>query len=222
MQKIIRIPNEAEKSSASFIANQKGAISLGVIVGVAVAILMVGAVFWNFPSASNQGYSPEQPIPYSHKLHAGQYKIACLYCHTNAERSAHATVPPLSICMNCHSIVKGDSPYIQTMKKAFAEGRPIEWVRVHELPDHVRFVHSRHVKAGVSCQTCHGPIQEMERVYQYAPMTMGWCMECHRGQTTPKNVLKAMYPAIPGKPSVDGIQEPHGPAASVNCNTCHY
>lgn len=216
MQKIIQKNIQNQTSGKQPAENNFGAVSLGVLVGVGVAILMVGAVFWNFPSASNQGYSPEQPIPYSHKLHAGKYKIACLYCHTNAERSAHATVPPLSICMNCHSIVKGDSPYIQTMKKAFAEGRPIEWVRVHELPDHVRFVHSRHVKAGLACQTCHGQVQEMERVYQFAPLTMGWCMECHRGQTTPKEVKTALVAAGSAK------HYPEGHVAPTSCNVCHY
>lgn len=193
--------------------NQSGAAKLGILMGVGIALILVLVVAINFPSASNQDFSPEQPIPFSHKLHAGQYKLPCLYCHSAADKSPHATIPSLNVCMNCHSIVKGDSPYIQKMKKAFAEGRPIEWVRIHELPDHAHFTHKRHVQKGVACQVCHGPVQEMDRVYQYAPLTMGWCMECHRGQTTPKNVLRAVYP---------NMKDPHGPVAPTSCSTCHY
>jgi hypothetical protein len=185
---------------------------LGIAVGIVLLLIVVCGVASVFPSASNQGYAPAQPIPYSHKLHAGDLKIPCLYCHSGAEKSKHATIPALNVCMNCHRVVKTDSPYIKQITKAYDEGRPIEWVRVHELPDYVYFPHKRHVAKGVACQTCHGPIQEMDRVYQYAPLTMGWCMECHRGQTTPKNVLQKIYPEM---------KNPHGPVAPVNCSTCH-
>jgi hypothetical protein len=116
--------------------------------------------------------------------------------------------------MNCHKVVKTDSPWIQQLTQAYNEGRPIEWVRIHELPDHAHFVHSRHIKAGVSCQTCHGPIETMDRVYQASALNMGWCMNCHRGDTTPPNVLRAYHP---------DLKDPKGHAvASVNCTTCHY
>lgn len=180
-----------------------------------VALGIVGYVAYTvFPSASNQGYSPEQPIPFSHKLHAGTNKIQCQYCHSSAEKSVHASVPSLNVCMNCHSVVKTDSPWIQKIKAAYQEGKPIEWIRVHELPDHARFNHKRHVAAGVSCETCHGNIKEMDRVYQYAALNMGWCLDCHRGKTTPKNVLATKFPGDP---------DPHGKqVAPINCNTCHY
>lgn len=115
--------------------------------------------------------------------------------------------------MNCHSVVKGDSPWIQKMKKSFAEGRPVEWVRVHELPDFVRFNHKRHVAKGVACEICHGDPRTMDRMYQAKPLTMGWCMECHRGETTPRNVLMNVYP--------NGIPPVH-PVAPTSCDTCHY
>lgn len=185
---------------------------LGVALSLIVAVLLVMGVASYYPTASNQGYAPEQPIPFSHKLHAGDNKIACLYCHSAAEKSKHASVPSVNTCMNCHSVVKTDSPWIQKIQKHYKEGTPIEWVRVHELPDYVYFPHKRHVAKGVACQTCHGPIQEMERVYQASALTMGWCMECHRGQTTPKQVLARIYP---------DMKDPHGPVAPVNCNTCH-
>lgn len=185
---------------------------LGIAVAVVLLVVVAVGFVSVFPSASNQGFAPEQPIPFSHKLHAGDNKIPCMYCHTNVERSRHATVPALNVCMNCHRVVKTDSPYIQQITKAYTEGTPIEWVRVHELPDYVYFPHKRHIAKGVTCQTCHGPVETMQRVYQFAPLTMGWCMECHRGQTTPKNVLQKIYP---------DMKNPHGPVAPVNCSTCH-
>jgi hypothetical protein len=114
--------------------------------------------------------------------------------------------------MNCHRLVKTDSPWIKKITAAYKEGRPIEWIRVHELPDFAYFNHKRHIAKGVACETCHGEVKKMERIEQFAPLTMGWCMECHRGQTTPANVLAKVYP---------GVKDPHGPVASVNCDTCH-
>jgi hypothetical protein len=185
---------------------------------VALAILLLPVLgyvgYWIFPTVSNQGYQPNQPIPFSHKLHAGDMKIDCLYCHSNADKSRHATVPALNVCMNCHRVVKTDSPLIQKITAAYNSGKPFEWVRIHELPDFAHFTHKRHVNAGVSCQTCHGPVETMEKVYQHAPLTMGWCMDCHRGATAPKNVLDHFYPED---------QDNRGkPVAPTNCVTCHY
>lgn len=185
---------------------------IGIALSLVAVFLVLGGVAAVFPSASNQGYAPVQPIPFSHQLHAGTNKIACQYCHTSVEKSRHATVPSVGICMNCHSIVKIDSPYIKQIRAAYAEGKPIEWIRVHELPDHAYFPHKRHVLKGIACETCHGNVKEMTRIYQYAPLTMGWCMECHRGQTTPKNILAKVYP---------NMKDPHGPVAPINCSTCH-
>ncbi len=181
-------------------------ISLIVVVGLL-------AVWQILPRTSNEGYIPKQPIPFSHKLHAGQYKMDCRYCHTSAYKSSSAGIPPLSTCMGCHTVVKTESPYIQQIQKAYAEGKAIEWVRIHELPDHAHFNHKRHVAKGVSCETCHGKVQEMDRVYQAQPLTMGWCLNCHRGYSTPKDILKSTYP---------DQENPEGPVAPFNCNTCHY
>jgi hypothetical protein len=129
---------------------------------------------------SQQGYEPAQPIPYSHALHAGEYQIPCQYCHFGAERSRHAGVPPLNVCMNCHSQVKKDAPDIEKIATAVKTGKPIEWVRVHRLPDFAYFPHHAHIRAKIVCQTCHGPIQTMVRVRQVETMSMGWCLDCHR------------------------------------------
>jgi cytochrome c551/c552 len=155
-----------------------------------------------------QGYQPEQPIFYSHKVHAGINQISCLYCHSNALDSKHATVPPLNVCMNCHAAIndytKGPKLYREdgsevdgtaeiqklysyvgydpkTSRYNTENAKPVEWIKIHNLPDHVFFSHAQHTKAGkVQCQTCHGPIQEMNEVKQFAPLSMGWCINCHR------------------------------------------
>jgi hypothetical protein len=188
----------------------KGFAGFIAVIGIIVVASLLVSVF---PSPSNQGYAPVQPIPYSHKKHAGLYKMDCKYCHSDVERSRHAGVPGVGVCMNCHSVVKTDSPLIQQIQKAYKENRPVEWVRVHELPEFVYFPHKRHVAKGLACQTCHGPIENMDVVYQYAPLTMGWCMECHRGKSTPANVLEQLPPE-----KRNGY---HAQVADVNCSTCH-
>jgi hypothetical protein len=197
-------------------ASVGGSSRNSLVIGLAAVVgLMVGiyAFATYFPDASNEGFSPDQPIPFSHKIHAGQNKIDCKYCHVSVERSRHATIPALNVCMNCHSLVKTDSKWIQQIRKAYSEGRPVEWVRVHELPDYVYFPHKRHVAKGVACETCHGNVKEMEQVYQFAPMNMGWCLDCHRGKTTPRNVMAQVYP---------GVKNPQGPVATIDCNACHH
>lgn len=183
-----------------------------VVVGVLALVIIGVSLASVFPSASNQGYQPTQPIPFSHKLHVGQNKIQCQYCHVDVEKSKHASVPAVSVCMNCHKIVKLDSPHIQKIHEAYNSGKSIEWVRIHELPDFVYFPHKRHVAKGVSCQTCHGPIETMDKVYQYGALTMGWCMECHKGRSTPKNVLATVEKSE---------TNPHGYTAQINCTACH-
>lgn len=142
-----------------------------------------------------QGYQPTQPIRFSHKLHAGTHKIDCQYCHQTAYKGKASNIPSLNTCMNCHkNVSKGpvygteeiakiyDAVGWDVSTKTFSKpSKPIEWVRIHNLPDHVYFNHSQHVNAGkVQCQTCHGPIETMDEVYQYAPLSMGWCINCHR------------------------------------------
>lgn len=191
---------------------------LSVFVGI-LALVVVGAslaAVW--PSTTNQGYSPDQPIPFSHRLHAGVNKIPCQYCHSDVEKSRHASVPSLNVCMNCHRVVKVDSPWIQEITKHFNENKPVEWVRIHELPNFVYFPHKRHVGAGVSCQQCHGPIETMDKVYQYAPLTMGWCMECHKGRSTPEFAKNYIHQRGEDTAAVKA----HEFVAPVNCSTCHY
>jgi c(7)-type cytochrome triheme protein len=150
-------------------------------VGVAAFLVLITAgckvqYGWGY----NEGYSPEQPIPYDHSLHVQQNGIQCQYCHNQVERASITNIPALSTCMNCHISVKTDSPYIQKLREAYDKGESIPWVKIHMLPDHVKFSHAAHVQKGINCQTCHGPIETMKRVYQYSDLSMGWCVNCHR------------------------------------------
>ena len=153
---------------------------------VALAVVAGGAavtfVFWYWFSPNNLqvGYAPEQPIPYSHKLHVGELGLDCRYCHANVERSYEAQVPPTQTCMGCHAIVRKDSPRLLRLRDSWASDEPVHWVRVHKLPDHAYFDHSVHVAVGVGCVTCHGRIDQMDVVRQDQPLSMGWCLDCHR------------------------------------------
>lgn len=122
---------------------------------------------------------PRQPIFYRHDIHAGQYEIACKYCHFSSEVSAEPGLPTISTCMGCHTIIGTGNPEVEKLRTAAREQTPPEWVRIHTLPSFVRFPHMRHVNADVQCQDCHGPVEEMPQVYQFASLKMGWCLDCH-------------------------------------------
>jgi len=152
-------------------------------------LLVLGEVFFLAGQgfSPRTGYAPEQPIPFSHKLHAGEMAIECQYCHTQVEKGRHATVPSTNICMNCHNQVKRlhtadeDSVHLAKLREHFENNKPIEWVKVHDLPDHVYFSHQPHVKtAKIECSTCHGPVEKMDKVKVSVPFNMGWCLSCHR------------------------------------------
>lgn len=133
----------------------------------------------------SQGYSPDQPLKFSHKIHAGQNGTDCLYCHSAAETSKSAGIPATSVCMNCHLIVRNGTRSgafeIAKLVEYYETGKPIEWIRIYSLPDHAYFNHSQHVGvAGLACQECHGPVEEMDRVIQVSDLSMGWCINCHR------------------------------------------
>jgi hypothetical protein len=147
-------------------------------------LLVAGGIgfFWYFgsPQYTDVGYQPVQPVPYSHKLHAGDLGLDCRYCHLGVEVSAFATVPPTQTCMNCHTLIKTDSEKLKPVQESWASGDPIGWIRIHDLPDYSYFNHSAHIHAGVGCASCHGNIAEMEEVIQVKPLSMGWCLDCHR------------------------------------------
>lgn len=194
--------------------NRVTAMSLRTAFIISLVVTLVGAAFifsgatYRLPG-DQSGYSPVQPIAYSHKVHAGDNKIPCLYCHTAAEKGPVAGVPSASTCMSCHTIIRKDRPEIIKLAAAVAQNRPIEWVRVHRLPAHVSFDHSRHVNTNVSCQTCHGPVETMDRVTQFSSLTMGFCVNCHRTEN--------------GRLSVDTVTSiAVRRATSIDCSSCHH
>ncbi|GAB3576385.1 c-type cytochrome [Hymenobacter daeguensis] len=153
----------------------------GIVGTVFALVLLYEGVQSVMAVGLTQGYQPTQPIAFSHKLHAGDHQINCAYCHTSVYKSKSANIPSANICMNCHSQIKTESPEIKKIYRAIERKQPIQWVRIHNLPDLAYFNHSQHTQvAGLQCQTCHGPIQNMEVVYQYSALTMGWCINCHR------------------------------------------
>ena len=149
---------------------------LFVFGGVATAAV----TYYCTPKYLRVGYQPVQPVPFSHALHAGQLGLDRRYCHNGVEKSAHSNVPTAQTCMNCHSLIKTDSPLLAPVRASFQTGDPVPWVWIHKTPDYVYFNHSVHVNRGVSCYECHGQINAMDTVYHAKPHSMGWCLECHR------------------------------------------
>ena len=188
---------------------------------------------WN--TNVHSGYQPVQPIKFPHDLHAGAMKIDCQYCHSGAYKSKNASIPSLNICMNCHKTVKTESPEIHkiydalgydpsTMKYDSTKARPMQWIRVHNLPDFAYFNHSQHVKvAGLRCQTCHGPVETMKEVYQYSPLTMKWCIQCHKrtnvnmkGSAYYQNMIQ-VHDLIKRGQKVTAAA-----MGGIECGKCHY
>jgi hypothetical protein len=154
---------------------------IAAIGGTLAPTLAVAGVWYFFsPSYTDVGYQPVQPVAYSHRLHVGELGIDCRYCHASVESSPVANVPPTQTCMNCHQTVKRDSPALAPIRESMQSGRPMRWVRVHKIPEYAYFTHNMHVAAGIGCVTCHGRIDEMEVVTQVAPLSMSWCLDCHR------------------------------------------
>ena len=163
-----------------------GALVLGG--GAYAGVIFIGVTD---PVTLNVGYQPEQPVPFSHAIHAGQLRMDCRYCHNTVFDAAHAAVPPTATCINCHSpadeggqtalsAVHADSPKLAPVHQSWKTGKSIAWKRVHNLPDFVYFNHAAHVNSGVSCVRCHGRIDKMEVVYQAEELSMAWCLDCHR------------------------------------------
>jgi hypothetical protein len=156
------------------------------LASIAVLVAVVAGLGWFVTSFSRSDYVTEvgvprdQPVPFSHKHHVGDVGIDCRYCHTSAETSAFAGIPPTETCMSCHSQLFTDSPMLEPVRASFRNGTPIRWTRVHELPDYVYFNHSIHMNKGVGCSTCHGRVDQMPLLWRASRLQMEWCLECHR------------------------------------------
>lgn len=184
-----------------------------------VALIAYGVT----PEAIRLGYQPDQPVPYSHALHAGELGMDCRYCHNAVEKSAKAAVPPAGTCMNCHTAIHAQSEKLLPIRQSFSEGTPVKWVRVTDLPDYVYFNHSAHIGAGVGCESCHGRVDQMVKVFQAKSLTMGWCLDCHRNPTphlrAPENLTKMGY--VPSAAESAGVAKANNVNPPTNCSTCH-
>ncbi|WP_298508544.1 cytochrome c3 family protein [uncultured Kordia sp.] len=245
----LNIEKEVKRPSLwkAFVQNQ-------FLVIVSVIFLMLGAAYFAYgyfmQVGVDQGYQPIQPIHYSHRIHAGDNKIECKYCHSSARVSKHSGIPSLNVCMNCHKniaqvsddvqregVTKYGVDYNKEIQKLYNatgwdpaqqdyvnEPKPVKWVRIHNLPDFVYFNHSQHVSvAGVECQTCHGEIQEMEIVEQHAPLTMGWCINCHRDTDVNfkgNAYYEKIHEQLKDKYGVETFKA--AKMGALECGKCHY
>ncbi|MGJ1411166.1 cytochrome c3 family protein [Sphingobacterium thalpophilum] len=225
------------KFAKAFVKNKK---LVGFTVLMLVALLAVGGwkTMWNV--GVHEGYKPVQPIKFSHQIHAGVNKIECQYCHGGAYKSKNASIPSANVCMNCHNTITASEHYDGEISPEIAKiyraldwdpetrtygnnPKPIQWIRIHNLPDFAYFNHSQHVVvAGVECQTCHGPIQNMEEVYQYSPLTMKWCVDCHK-KTDIKSDNKYYEDLIKAHERIKkGEKMTAAMIGGLECGKCHY
>jgi len=246
-EKGVELPAKTERTPLwkAFVQNQ-------FLVIVTVIILLLSSAYFVYGYLSqvgvNQGYEPVQPIHYSHRIHAGENGIDCKYCHSSARVSKHSGIPSLNICMNCHKSIYevAESTATEEYSKEFYDGeikklyeavgwddanqkytgktKPVKWVRIHNLPDFAYFNHSQHVMVGqIECQTCHGPVEEMEVMYQHAPLTMGWCINCHR-ETNVKvegnDYYTKIHEELSKKYGVDQLTAAQ--MGGLECGKCHY
>jgi hypothetical protein len=200
------------------------AVAIGGAGGLLYAAVVV--TFGFSPQATDVGYAPVQPVPYSHALHVGQLGMDCRYCHSAVEMTAHAAVPPTQTCMNCHSMIRAGSEKLIPVRESYATGMPVEWVKVHDLPDYVYFNHSAHVRRGVGCVSCHGRIDTMEVVTQVEPLSMGWCLRCHREPERHLRPLEFVTQLdwVPGEDQLvlgRRLREQNDINPPQDCYTCH-
>lgn len=200
---------------------------VATVAGVLAVFYVVSmVVFAATPGVQRIGYAPKQPVAYSHKVHAGDLGIDCRYCHNTVETAAHAAVPPTQTCMNCHTTIRAQSTKLTRVRESHATGMPIEWIRVHDLPDFVYFDHSAHIRRGVGCVSCHGRVDKMELVTQVQPLTMGWCLDCHRNpepHLRPVDQVTVMDWVPQEDPAALGarLRREYNINPSTDCSTCH-
>jgi hypothetical protein len=214
---------------AQLFPKKANALPVLSVLGLGAGGLLTLLLVWYYfsPQFLDVGYAPEQPVPYSHRLHVQQLGMDCRYCHNWVDVSAHANIPSTQTCMNCHGQIKTESIALAPIRESWATGNSVEWIKVHHLPDYAHFSHAVHVNNGVGCETCHGRVDQMEIVYQAESLSMGWCLECHRqpelylrpqnevttmGYVQPANFVERNLERI----AAEGIRPP------INCSACHY
>jgi hypothetical protein len=201
---------------------------LYTLIGLTASVVLIILLIWYYGSPKNTdvGYRPDQPVDYSHKLHAGDLGIDCRYCHWGVDQAAHANVPATKTCMNCHTLVGTDNEKLLPVRESWATKEPIHWVRVHKVPDYAYFDHSAHVNAGVGCISCHGNVAEMVKVIQVKPLSMSWCLDCHRNpdeHLRPVSEVTNMNWVKPSdhKQFVENWKKEKNINPPVDCSGCH-
>jgi hypothetical protein len=193
-------------------------IAIGVVV-VLCGIVALAYAYYGDDRNLSVGYRPEQPIDFSHKQHAGDLGMDCRYCHGSVEESSFAAVPAAEVCFGCHTKVLPNSGKLLRLWESVAKGRAIAWTRVHKIPEHTHFDHSVHLSAGVGCSTCHGRVDKMPMVEQKEPLSMGWCLDCHRDPApyirTPRAVTNMDWT------SAQAVAAPRALAPPLDCSGCH-
>jgi hypothetical protein len=222
-------PRVSQQSMQIF-PKSANAIARASIVGGAALVGLLGFLLYMLqqsPYVTQQKVALEQPVPFSHQHHVAGLGIDCRYCHTSVETSNFAGIPPVSTCMNCHKEIWTNAAMLEPVRESFRSGRPIVWSRVHRLPDYVHFNHSIHVKKGIGCETCHGAIDTMNLVYQASPLTMSWCLDCHRAPEKfirPRSEVFTMN-YVPEKPQSElgpELVKEYGVRSKTHCSACHY
>ena len=211
--------------STNFLAKLSIFGAIFILIAATWVVAEINRSSWN----TGQWVERQQPVQFSHKHHSGDDGIDCRYCHTSVETSSSAGMPPTKTCMNCHSQIWADSPYLAPVRESWRTGKPIEWVRVHDLPDYVYFNHSIHVKKGVGCSTCHGNVAQMPVVYQASSLQMEWCLQCHRNPeqfVRPEAEIYNMEWITPANQEEAGAQliktyHIQPPNILTSCSTCH-
>lgn len=204
-------------------------LPLMVIIGLLlVGTAATGGIWYYFsPKYTRVGYSPIQPVPFPHSVHVDQLGMDCRYCHSAVEKSWYSNIPASQVCMNCHNQVLKDDPRLAPIRESAATGKPVEWVQIHKLPDYVYFNHSVHVNRGISCVHCHGEINKMEEVYHAKPLSMTFCLDCHRNPgpnlRPPEKVTDLAWNPHQHLPKDWGekAKKDWKINASQNCSACH-
>jgi hypothetical protein len=206
--------------------NTVSRLTAGLVLATPVAGIAALMLYVRSPYGTNQAQPIEQPIEFDHRHHVGDEGIDCRYCHTTVETGPSAGIPSTAICMNCHSQIWNKSPLLETVRERYFTDKPIAWERVHNLPDFVYFNHSIHVNKGVGCVTCHGRVDTMAAITQAEPLTMSWCLDCHRNPAPnlrPLDQITSMTWTPSKDPAVEGkaLAEQYHVHTRTSCTTCH-
>lgn len=205
--------------------NTLSRVSIFGAVFLLAGAMGLAAVIVRSPYATEVGVIRSQPVPFSHHHHVGDIGIDCRYCHRSVETDAFAGLPATEVCMDCHSVLFRDSDLLAPVRESFASGKPLEWTRVHDVPDYAFFHHGIHVSKGIACEVCHGPVNNMPLMWRNASLHMEWCLECHRN---PEKYIRPksdvfVFDWKPGAdtPSAADLMVAHKVDAKTNCSTCH-